>query len=65
MFVYGVTPLWSSLRDDHKRSKETRIARMQRICSFTDVLFDALGLCAPDGRKDFDGFSSTGGIPRR
>ena len=45
--------------------KESRIARMRRICSFTDVLFDALGLCAPDGRKDFDGFSSTGGIPRR
>ena len=29
----------SSLRDDHKRSKETRIARMRRICSFTDFYF--------------------------
>ena len=29
---------------------------MQRICSFTDVLFDALGLCAPVGRMDFYGF---------
>ena len=26
----------SSLRDDHKRSKRTRIALMRRICSFTD-----------------------------
>ena len=38
---------------------------MQRICSFTDVLFDALGLCAPVGRIDFDGLSSTGEIQRR
>ena len=38
---------------------------MRRICSFTDVLFDALGLCAPVGRKDFDGLFSIGGIPRR
>ena len=30
---------------------------MQRICSFTDVLFDSHGLCAPVGRKDFYGFS--------
>ena len=26
----------SSLRDDHKRSKRTRIALMRRICAFTD-----------------------------
>ena len=45
--------------------KETRIALMRRICSFTDILFDAHGLCAPDGRLDLYGFSPTGEIPRR
>ena len=36
--------------------KGTRIALMQRICSFHGFLFDAHGLCAPDGRMDFYGF---------